>query len=104
MDPCPLWRQVAAVPVSCLPVGEPLLVGVCWQLMGAGLNAHTEVPDEQQQQAHLKGGWWKPRAPEEEAGGRPCPWPLSLDTPGSPHSFEGRGDPGGWPFLVVITG
>ena len=48
MDPCPLQCQAAAVPVLCLPMGEPLLVGVCWRLTGTGLNARTEVPDEQQ--------------------------------------------------------
>ena len=48
MDPCPLQCQAAAVPVLGLPMGDPLLVGVRWQLTGTGLNAGTEVPDEQQ--------------------------------------------------------
>ena len=48
MDPCPLQCQAAAVPVLGLPMGEPLLDGVRWQLTGTGLNAGTEVPDEQQ--------------------------------------------------------
>ena len=97
MDPCPLWRQAAAVPVLCLPVDEPLLVGVCWRLTG-WLNTRTEVPDEQQQRAHLKGGWWRLGAPEEEAEGQPFPLAaVSGCTWVSPQGCEGRGERGpGW--------